>query len=391
MSLAPGTRLGPYEVLAPLGSGGMGEVYRARDTRLGREVALKVLPEQFAQEPERLRRFEGEARSASALSDPHIVTVFDVGEASGIHFFASELVEGSDLRHLLQEGALPIRKALDLAEQIASGLAAAHGKGIIHRDLKPENILITRSGLVKIADFGLAKLVESSATKISQFPTSNGHQTSAGVIMGTVAYMSPEQVRGQILDHRSDIFSFGAVLYELLTGRKAFERGTAAETMAAILKEEPPEPSETSIPPALVHAVGHCLEKNAEDRFHSLHDVVFVLKEAGAESAQGAPRPLPEKLRGSRQGRVLTLAVLLGFLAMLAIGLFAGRLVWKAGPVSHPSYRRLTFRRGPVWSARFAPDGQMIVYSAAWDGARKPELFSVRVESTESLRLTLPA
>ena len=300
MTLVAGTRLGPYEVLTLLGSGGMGEVYRARDTRLGRDVAIKVLPEEFAKEPERLRRFEGEARSASALSDPHIVTVFDVGEANGIHFFASELIEGSDLRSLLDGGALTVRKALDLARQIASGLASAHDKGIIHRDLKPENVLITRAGLAKIADFGLAKLTEPSAANVSNLPTSDGRQTTAGVIMGTVAYMSPEQVRGQSLDHRSDIFSFGAVLHEMLTGRKAFERGTAAETMAAILKEEPPELSESAgIPPPLARLVGHCLEKVPEQRFHSLHDVVFALQEAGSQSGASAVPLAP----GRREAR----------------------------------------------------------------------------------------
>ena len=330
MPLPAGTRLGPYEVISPLGSGGMGEVYRARDTRLGRDVAVKVLPEEFSHDPERLRRFEQEARSASALSDPHIVTVFDVGEASGIHYFASELVEGSDLRQLLHDGAPPLKKTLDLAEQTASGLAAAHEKGIVHRDVKPENILVTKSGLVKIADFGLAKLTESSGSLVSQAPTSDGHRTSAGVILGTVAYMSPEQVRGEVVDHRSDVFSFGAVLYELLTGRKAFGRSTAAETMAAILKEEPPELSQTSVPPALSRAVAHCLEKNPGERFHSLHDVVFVLEEAGAALTTGAPQSLPEKARGSRPpvlfGRRIGLAAAaIAGIAILAV-LFARQM-----------------------------------------------------------------
>jgi eukaryotic-like serine/threonine-protein kinase len=299
MTLAAGTRLGPYEVLAPLGSGGMGEVYRARDTRLGREVAVKVLPEDFAQGPERLRRFEQEARSASALSDPHIVAVFDVGEANGIHYFASELVEGSDLRHLLADGALPLKKALDLAGQIASGLAAAHEKGIVHRDLKPENILITKSGLVKIAGFGLAKLAESSEGNVSQLPTSDGHHTTAGVVMGTVTYMSPEQVKGLPVDHHSNIFSFGAVLYEMLTGQKAFERSTVAETMAAILKEEPPELSESGrrIPPALAHIVEHCLEKNPGERFQSMRDIAFALREAGSQPTGSTPQLPPEEPR----------------------------------------------------------------------------------------------
>ena len=296
MSLAPGTRLGPYEILSSLGSGGMGEVYRARDTRLGRDVAIQVLPEQFAHEPERLRRFEGEARSASALSDPHIVTVFDVGEADGIHFFASELVEGSDLRHLMESGALSVKKALDLAEQIASGLAAAHEKGIVHRDLKPENVLITKSGVVKIADFGLAKLAESSAPKGSQFPTSDGHHTSAGVIMGTVAYMSPEQVRGEALNFPSDQFAFGSILYEMLAGRRPFRGNSSNEVLAAILRDEP-EPLEKAapnVPAPLRWIVERCLAKEPAERYDSTRDLGRELGSCRARLREvdvGVPAP----------------------------------------------------------------------------------------------------
>ncbi|HWC64609.1 MAG TPA: serine/threonine-protein kinase, partial [Thermoanaerobaculia bacterium] len=276
----------------------MGRVYRARDRRLGRDVALKVLPEEFARDPERLRRFEGEARAASTLSDPHVVAVFDVGEDDGNHFFASELVEGSDLRHEIDSGPLPLRRVLDLAGQIASGLAAAHDRGIVHRDLKPENVLITKSGLAKIADFGLARVTESPAASISQLPTSDGRQTSAGVVMGTVAYMSPEQARGQAVDHRSDIFSFGAVLCEMLTGRRPFGGNTAADTMSAILKEEPAlfGPSEPALPPALRRLIATCLAKRPNDRWESAHDLALQLAalagDGGADgSAAGPPRP----------------------------------------------------------------------------------------------------
>jgi serine/threonine protein kinase len=325
MTLATGARLGPYEVLSPLGSGGMGEVYRARDTRLGRDVAIKVLPEQFAQDPERLRRFEGEARSASALSDPHIVTVFDVGEANEIHFFAAELVEGSDLRSLLDGGALPVKKALDFAEQIASGLAAAHEKGIVHRDLKPENILITKSGLVKIADFGLAKLTESSAAKVSALPTSDGHQTSAGVVLGTVAYMSPEQVRGQILDRRSDIFSFGSVLYEMLTGHKAFQRGTAAETMARIMRDEP-DPLEKAAPDVPAPArwiLERCLAKEPGERYDSTRDLARELAAYRvhlSEAISGATPSAGVPVAASRS-RAVRRRVLFGAVAAAALAL----------------------------------------------------------------------
>ncbi len=341
-TLPPGIRLGPYEIVALLGKGGMGEVYRARDSRLGREVAIKVLPKEFAHEPERLRRFEEEARSASALSDPHIVMVFDVGEANGIRFFASELVEGSNLRQLLECGSLAVEKALNLAEQIASGLAAAHEKGIVHRDLKPENILITKSGLAKIGDFGLAKLVESS---VSDGPTIGGHQTSAGMILGTVAYMSPEQVRGQPVDRRSDIFSFGALLYEMLTGRKAFQGDTAAETMARILRDEP-DPLEQVTPdvPAPVRAiVERCLAKEPSGRYDGAHDLARDLASSRAHlrDAEVGTRVLPRERSRSRRlafGAIALVAVL----AVVVAALVARQRRPVALPSAGPSSEHLT-------------------------------------------------
>ena len=324
MSLSPGARLGPYEIVGRLGAGGMGEVYRASDPRLGREVAVKVLPEEFAHEPERLRRFEGEARSASAVSDPHIVMIFDVGESHGIHFFASELVEGSNLRQKLERGPLPLQSALELGGQIASGLAAAHEKGIVHRDLKPENILITRSGLAKIADFGIAKLVESD---LSQGLTLGSRQTSAGMIIGTVAYMSPEQVRGQVVDRRSDIFSFGSLLYEMLTGQKAFGRAAAAETMARILRDQP-EPLESVAPHVPAHVrsiVERCLAKEPSGRYDGAHDLAQDLASSRAdlpEAGGGATARIgPMRARSSHlvAAGVASLAVALAILAAFLV------------------------------------------------------------------------
>src|SRR5262249_40471865 len=256
-------------------------------------------------------RFEQEARSASALSDPHIVTVHDIGEAAGLHYFACELVEGSSLRHLIDRGTIPIKRALELSEQIASGLAAAHEKGIVHRDLKPENILITRSGSAKIADFGLAKLLEPDRTSVSQLPTSDGRQTTAGVVMGTVVYMSPEQARGLPVDHRSDIFSFGSVLYEMTSGQPAFQRETAAETMTAILKEEPsPLEADGRLPAALAAVIAHCLEKNPEKRFQSARDLTFALVTAAAATGRSAAVSAAPPRRFSVLGRRLRLASL---------------------------------------------------------------------------------
>jgi TolB-like protein/Tfp pilus assembly protein PilF len=291
VSLLPGVRLGPYEVLAPLGAGGMGEVYRARDTRLNRDVAIKVLPASFSADPDRLRRFEQEARAASALNHPNILTIHDFGSEGAAPYVVSELLEGETLREKLAGGRLPVRKALDYAAQITRGLAAAHEKGIVHRDLKPENLLVTKDGRVKILDFGLAKLThpERGAGPLTEVPTQT-RGTEPGVVMGTVGYMSPEQVRGQLADSRSDIFSFGAVLYEMLTGGRAFRGDTAVETMNAILKEDPPEPSRTiaDLPPSLDRIVRHCLEKSPEERFQSARDVAFALDESSGMTAVAA-------------------------------------------------------------------------------------------------------
>ena len=280
MSISPGSRLGPYEVLSPLGAGGMGEVYRARDTRLGREVAVKVLPASFLSDPDRLHRFEQEAKAASLLNHPNITAVHDIGQHDGAPYVVQELLEGETLRGRLAGGALPVRKAIDYAIQLAHGLAAAHEKGIVHRDLKPENLFLTKDGRVKILDFGLAKLTQPQSQGGPQTNVPTVASTEPGVVMGTLGYMSPEQVKGLSADQRSDIFAFGAILYEMLSGQRAFHRDSAAETMSAILREEPPDLSVTNqnIQPRLERIVRHSLEKNPEQRFHSAHDLAFDLE-----------------------------------------------------------------------------------------------------------------
>src|SRR6266508_1652278 len=280
MTLSSGARLGPYEILAPLGAGGMGEVWRAKDPRLGREVAIKVLPASFSQDADRLRRFEQEARAAGVLNHPNIAAVYDTGTHEGAPFVVSELLEGETLRDRLAGGALPQRKTIDYALQVAHGLAAAHEKGIVHRDLKPENLFVTKDGRVKILDFGLAKLVHPEERgPLTEIPTATA-RTEPGVVLGTLGYMSPEQVRGQPADVRSDIFAFGAIIYEMLSGQRAFSGASAADTMSAILMKEPPELSLTNraISPGLDRIVRHCLEKNSEQRFHSAHDLAFDLE-----------------------------------------------------------------------------------------------------------------
>src|ERR1700690_4056492 len=281
MALTSGTKLGPYEIVALIGAGGMGEVYRARDTRLGREVALKILPEFFSRDADRLRRFEQEARGVAALNHPNILAIHDIGEHDGSPFIVSELLEGSTLRAELERGPLPPRKASDYAAQIAQGLAAAHDKSIIHRDLKPENIFLTKEGRVKILDFGLAKLAPNArGAKQSDGLTLTSSPTEAGMVMGTAGYMAPEQVRGSAVDSRTDIFAFGAVLYEMVSGERAFRRETPAETMTAILKEDPPELSELGQPvsPGLERIGRRCLEKQPEQRFQSAKDLAFALE-----------------------------------------------------------------------------------------------------------------
>src|ERR1700720_2399468 len=326
MNLASGTKLGPYEIVSLLGAGGMGEVYRARDSRLRREVAIKVLPQALSLDVDRMRRFEQEALATAALNHPNILAVFDIGASEGSPYVVSELLEGETLRERLRSGAIPVRKALDYAMQIAHGLAAAHEKGIIHRDLKPENLFVTKDGRVKILDFGLAKLTQPDSNAHTSMPTAT-HGTEAGVVMGTAGYMSPEQVRGMALDPRSDIFSFGAILYEMLSGKKAFHGETAADTMSSILKEEPPElvDPHLNIPPALERIVRHCLEKNPAQRFHSISDVAFgleVLTGISSATTSGAQRAAPAP---SRRGWLLPAGAAIALCVVLAVVYLAGQ------------------------------------------------------------------
>ena len=306
-----------YVIVAPLGAGGMGEVYRARDPRLGRDVAVKVLLPAVAHDADRLARFEREAKAVAALSDPHIVAVYDVGQDNGMSYFAAELVEGTDLRVLLASDRLPLKKVLDLASQIAAGLAAAHAKGIVHRDLKPENILVSQSGLAKIADFGLAKITQSDSAE-------TGHATAltlteAGTIWGTVSYMSPEQAGGRTLDGRSDQFSFGAMLYELLTGQPAFKRASVAETLAAILHDEPASilASNASVPPPLVWILERCLAKSPAERYGSTEDLAKDLERVRDRlSSSSVPAAIPTPPSPSRRMAIALLTVALAGAAL---------------------------------------------------------------------------
>ena len=360
MALTFGTRLGPYEIQSPLGAGGMGEVYRARDMRLGRDVAIKVLPAMFSRDPDRLRRFQQEAQAVAALNHPNILAIHDFGEHQGSPYIVTEFLEGETLRGLLEAGAVPVRKATEWAGQIARGLAAAHDKGIVHRDLKPENIFITRDGRVKILDFGLAKLTPEAVTPDAATLASH---TQPGVVLGTVGYMSPEQVRGQTADHRSDLFNLGAILYEMLSGKRAFRGETSVETMSAILKEDPPDLTETGrkIAPALERIVRHCLEKNPEERFQSARDVEFDLESMSTISSSSLPAVKTKTLK-----TWLAAAGLVAALVLLAAGLLIERLgVHSAGP---PQYRQLTFARELMNSARFAPDGRTVIFSALLTG-----------------------
>jgi WD40 repeat protein len=414
-----------------LGEGGMGAVYRARDTRLGRDVAVKVLTAVTLSDKERLLRFEQEARATGMLNHPNLLTIFDVGHAGPTPFLVSELLEGETLRDRLDRGAVPPRKTVEIASQIASGLAAAHEKGVVHRDLKPENIFLTREGRVKILDFGIAKL---SPMRGADGPTFQMAATEPGMVLGTVGYMSPEQVRGETVDHRSDIFAFGAILYEMLTGTRAFKRASSIETLSAILKEDPPEITEShpNVPQPLERMVRRCLEKDREHRFQTARDLAFNLETlstfstpgtlsntrtpmvssggtgmtagagTAAPAATGAPAPTGT-MRAPAMPRTRTIAAIKRkrgispiLLAVLYIVSVAGAAVgaWyianrtKEAP-PEVSYKRMTFRRGDVHAARFSADGETIVYSAAWDG-QPSEIFVASRRSPEARPLGIP-
>jgi eukaryotic-like serine/threonine-protein kinase len=382
VTLAAGTKLGPYEILAPLGAGGMGEVYRARDTRVDRLVALKVLPEEFFEDSERRGRFEREAKLLASLNHPNIAVLYSFEEIASRHLLVMELLDGETLRERLKAGRVPARKAVALAVEMARGLAAAHEKGVVHRDLKPENVFVTHDGHVKILDFGLARQIAPQASDDTRSPTLE-KATGPGVVLGTVGYMSPEQVRGFPADHRSDVFSFGCILFEMLSGRRAFTGGSAVETMNAILKEEPPEPAGSAerFPADLERVVRHCLEKNPAERFQSMRDVAFNLEAAGSDSLQtGTARALS----APRSWRALATAA--AILAALGGGLWLGARLSR--PVV-PEFTQITFQRGRVMCARFTPDGQTVVYSAAWEGGPQ-RLFSTRLGSAASSALDLP-
>ena len=383
MRIASGTLLGRYEIRALIGAGGMGEVYRARDTSLGRDVAVKVLPPDLSVDIERLRRFEQEARATSSLNHPNILMIFDIGTFEGSTYVVSELLEGETLRERLLSGTLPARKAIEYAIQIARGLASAHEKGIIHRDLKPENIFITSDGHAKILDFGLAKLLDTALPDDQSSEAQTKRVvTYAGAVLGSVGYMSPEQVRGRPVDARSDIFSLGVLLYEMVTGDRAFCGESAVETMNAILKEEPP-PIQTQsriIPLALDRVITHCLEKQLQDRFQSARDLAFGLESITSQTGvYSAIIPaFEDKAKPDRKWLLFAAAGLIAA-GLLALAFFAGR---KTSGASLPTYSQLTFRRGSIYTARFTSDGKEIFFSAAWNG-NPIDIYSMRAESLD--------
>ncbi|MGA2846465.1 MAG: protein kinase [Candidatus Acidiferrales bacterium] len=400
MSLAAGTKLGPYEIQSLLGAGGMGEVYRARDTRLQRDVAIKILPNSLATDRDRLRRFEQEARAVAALNHPNLLTVFDVGAtpltdevagasatsgapvaAAASPYIVSELLEGATLRERLSAGPLRERKALDYAIQMARGLAAAHDRGIVHRDLKPENLFVTNDGRVKILDFGLAKLTETAPADSDATLASLGSATQAGVVMGTIGYMSPEQVRGKPLDARSDIFSFGTVLYEMLAGRRAFQGDTPADLMSAILHHEPPEltAANQEISPALDRIVHHCMEKDAQQRFQSAGDIAFQLGEMSGLRSSTGTKALAET-SAERKLRPWMLAAI----GAVALALLLAGTWFLARSTAHhdpPTYSQLTFQQGYVTSGLFLPNGQGFICASRWGSDSAFGLYTGQTDS----------
>jgi len=381
MPLTPGFRVGPYEVLGLLGAGGMGEVFRARDTRLGRDVALKVLPESFSGNADRLRRFEQEARAAGSLNHPNVLAVYDVGTHEEVDYLVSELLEGQTLRDRILEGPLPTRKGIEIAAQIAQGLAAAHDKGIVHRDLKPDNLFLTREGRVKILDFGIALQVGSAAGPGETSETAT-RLTEPGTVLGTAGYMSPEQVRGRTADHRSDLFSLGAILYEMLSGRRAFQRPSSVETMNAILTEEPPDLSEVTpaIPPGVERVVRRCLEKSLAERFQSARDLAFALESL---SLGVWARPAAQPGRSPRWPWVILFVGAVTALGFLGRGL----LMPRAGP-GLVAYRfsPLATAEGYEGQANWSSDGRTVAYVA--DTAGVLQVYTRSLDSSMAARIT---
>jgi eukaryotic-like serine/threonine-protein kinase len=381
--LTSGTRIGPYEIQSSIGAGGMGEVYRACDTRLGREVAIKILPGSFAQDDDRLRRFEQEERAVAALSHPGILAVFDVGRHEGSPYLVSELLEGESLRSLLDRGPLPQRKAIDYGGQIAQGLASAHEKSVVHRDVKPENIFITREGRAKILDFGLAKLSQNAADAKadSDGVTMTSSHTAAGVVMGTAGYMAPEQVRGDMADARTDIFALGAVLYEMLSGHRAFRRESPAETMTAILRDDPPEiqSSERLVSPALDRIVRRCLEKDPEQRFQSARDLSFALSALSGTNSTGANRIAEVERKYPKR---LILAVALA----IVVGALATWLIVRR-PAAQDAMQFAIPVRGEVSYMALSPDGTMLAFVSPDETSGTPMLYLQSVGSPEIRQL----
>ncbi|MGA9526504.1 MAG: protein kinase [Terriglobales bacterium] len=379
MALTAGTKLGPYEIVSPIGAGGMGEVYRARDARLGRDVALKILPESFAPDADRLRRFEQEARAVAALNHPNILAVFDLGQHSGSPFLVSELLEGESLRDVLDRGPLPQRKTIEYGVQIAHGLAAAHEKGIVHRDLKPENIFVTKDGRIKILDFGLAKLAQKSAARPDEMTLTSAQHTAMGVVMGTASYMAPEQVRGELSDARTDIFAFGAVLYEMLTGVRAFRRDTAAETMTAVLKDDPPELSDPGrgVSSTLERIVRRCLEKSPEQRFQSARDLSFALSALSGTETSGAARAAAA-VASRRPALLPWLAFALAVVAVAAATWFIAR---RPQATTRMQFALAVPDEMSISHMALSHDGTMLTFVSPEENSAMPMLFIQRVGS----------
>ncbi|MBI1876251.1 MAG: serine/threonine protein kinase [Acidobacteria bacterium] len=361
MSLSAGQRLGSYEIIARVGAGGMGEVYRATDTKLDRDVAIKILNRDVAADPAALRRFEQEARAVSALNHPGIVTIHDIGESEGRFYIVMELVEGATLRGLLRTEHLPLKKALRIVAQLADALAKAHESGIVHRDLKPENVMIGPDGRAKILDFGLAKLTSPHPIGSLSEASTMASETLPGTLLGTVGYMSPEQASGRAVDFRADQFAFGAVLYELATGRRAFDRKTPVETLSAIIGSEPDPPSTVNptLPPPVAWTIERCLAKDPVDRYAATRDLARELETVRHHLADLDPARAPSLRADAKRWR--SLSVIGATVGALAVGAVLS-YVWfrpdQTPTLATLTFRQLTFRRGHVENAKFAPDGQ---------------------------------